>query len=189
MKRILMLLGVAFCLMNSAVAQEHLYFRGVPISGKMDDFVSKMKSLGFAVKQAGDDMVVMEGRFTGKDAELLIMATQRTKTVWKVSVDISDAISWGSLRNSYLDYKALYGQKYGKGSSSELFSEPYYEGDGYELQALRDGRCQYVTSFKTATGVITVKLTEEHALRLSYEDSVNSELMITEKETSVLDEI
>ena len=40
----------------------------------------------------------------------------------------------------------LFTKKYGEPKDHfEFFSSPYYEGDGYELQALRKEKCNYIS--------------------------------------------
>ena len=174
----------------SSFAQEHLDFRGVPIDGHLDDFVSKMETMGYTVKQREGEIVIMTGQFTNRDVELWIVSSSQTKTVWKVIIDFSKSSSWSSLESSYFEYKDLYIKKYGSTKNSyEFFSKPYYKGDGYELQALRKDKCTYATFFKTANGTSAVKLTKFENLQIGYEDKINADKSSQEKTASALDEI
>ena len=189
MKKFFTLLAVMF-LSYSLFAQEHLDFRGVPIDGQLTDFLSKMEAMGYSVASKDDNVVTMKGKFTNRDAELFIIATPVTKVVWKVIVDFDKATSWESLKSSYFEYKNLYITKYGKPKNDfEYFKKPYYEGDGYELQALRKEKCTYATYFETPNGYVAVKLTSFECLRIAYEDNINSELDTREKTSSALNEI
>lgn len=189
MKNILTLFAVMF-LSLSLAAQEHLDFRGIPINGHIDNFVTKMKSLGYTISSKDGDAVIMKGKFTNRDAELFILSTPKTKTVYKVFVDFDKETSWNSLKSSYYEYKELYIKKYGTTENSyEFFSDPYYEGDGYELQALNKEKCTYATFFKTPKGIVVVKLTKYECLRLGYEDKINVELKDQEQTASALNEI
>jgi len=189
MKKIFTLFAIMFFSL-SLLAQEHLDFRGVPIDGQLDDFVVKMESMGYTVKKRDGNIVIMEGQFTNRDAELWIVSSNQTKTVWKVIVDFSKSSSWSSLKNSYFEYKDLYIKKYGSNNKSyEFFSKPYYEGDGYELQALRKDKCTYATFFINENGTIAVKLTRFENLQIGYEDKINGDKSSKEKTSSALDEI
>ena len=185
----LVLLFTVMLMSTTSFAQEHLDFRGVPIDGHIDDFVSKMEGLGYTLEKKVDNAVIMEGRFTNKDVNVYILSTPQTNTVWKVAVYFDEATSWSSIKNSYREYKDLYKKKYGVGESYEFFSDPYYEGDGYELQALRKEKCNYVTYFEPATGYVTVKMSSSECIVIAYEDKVNTELKKKEQTSSALDEI
>lgn len=184
------LLFVALLMSTPFFAQEHLDFRGVPIDGKLADFVVKMEKLGYTVDKKIDNVVIMNGKFTNKPAEIYILATPQTKTVWKVAVHFDDAVSWSSLKSMYREYKELYTKKYGSPSNSfEFFKDPYYEGDGYELQALRKEKCTYVTYYEVEAGFLAIRMTSSGAVSLAYEDKENSDLDTNEKNSSALDEI
>ena len=186
----LALLFVAMLMSTTFFAQEHLDFRGVPIDGHIDDFIIKMTELGYTLDKKVDNAAIMTGKFTGKDIDLYILCSPKTKTVWKVAALFDKATSWSSLKSSYFEYKKLYTQKYGKPESSyEFFSDPYYEGDGYELQALRKEKCHYFTMYDLEGGVVVVQLTTTECLQLGYEDNINGELTKKERTSSALDEI
>lgn len=69
--------------------------------------------------------------------------------------------------------------KYGKTEKSvELFEEPYYEGDGYELQALRLGKLLYTSMFDAKNGDIT--------LQLIYVDGAHLVLVYTDEHNKAL---
>lgn len=188
MKKLVLLFAVML-MSTTFFAQEHLDFRGVPIDGHIDAFVSQMERLGYTVDKRIDNSAIMNGKFTGRDVELYIFSSPKTNTVWKV-VLYFDKGSWSSLKSSYFEYKGLYTQKYGKPTSSyEFFSDPYYEGDGYELQALRKEKCHYLSIYKLEIGSIAVQLSEYEQLKLVYEDNINCELKNIEQTSSALDEI
>ena len=172
------------------IAQNHMEFRGVPINGHRDSFVSEMKKLGYSEVYRNETGIAMKGQFTNKDADIIILASAKTKTVWKVAAQIDEDASWSKLKSDYFYYVELYTSKYGQPSDHfEFFSSPYYEGDGYELQALRKDKCTYSTFFTTNSGTIMVKITNSGRLSLEYEDKINSNQDSKEKERSVLDDI
>ena len=185
----LALLFVAMLMSTTFFAQEHLDFRGVPLDGHIDDFVTKMEKLGYRLDEKTDNIATMSGKFTSRDVELYVFSSPKTKTVCKV-VMYFNKDSWSSLKSDYFEYKRLYTQKYGKPSSSyEFFSDPYYEGDGYELQALRKEKCHYLSIYKLETGSIAVQISEYEQLKLVYEDGINIDLNKKERTSSALDEI
>lgn len=65
----------------------------------------------------------------------------------------------------------------------------YYEGDGYELQALKNDKCTYSTYFKTEKGTLNVAITSSGNLSLGYEDKINTEIQTEEKNNADLNDI
>ena len=172
------------------MAQEHLEFKGVPMNGTTSNFVSKLKGKGFTqVYDSGFDYV-LEGRFTEKPVTVYVLGSVKTGTVWKVAVRFEKETSWYSIKSQYNKYVEIFKQKYGVPADHfEFFSKPYYEGDGYEMQALRNEKCTYSTFFETTKGAITVSISKSECLELRYEDSVNAQISKDEKENSILDDI
>ena len=60
--------------------------------------------------------------------------------------------------------------------------DPYYEGDGSELTALYSDHCTWMSIFKTAKGTISVSMTSESKVLITYQDKINQE--IREQEAS-----
>ncbi len=184
------LLVLLFALQMPLCAQQHLDFRGVPICGHIDNFVAKMKELGYTYVEKDGKLALMKGQFANRDVDLVIVSSPKTKQVWKVAVFFPEQVSWSSLKSLYFEYKDLYKIKYGSPKNEfEFFSSPYYEGDGYELQALRNEKCTYFTYFERSNGLIAIQLTGSVRLSISYEDSANAELKESERTSSALNDI
>lgn len=188
MKKILFLL---FLLPAICFGQERMEFRGISFNCSISEFVSKLKSLGYKSVETDDNLVVMNGKFTGKDCDLYISSTPKTKKVCKVMVYFDKENDWDKLKGRYEEYRDLYKKKYGESrcSSYEFFKKPYYEGDGYELQALELDKCVYSSFFDTPAGYIVVKMFSGACINIGYEDKINIELRETEKESEALNEI
>ena len=168
----------------------HLEFKGIPINGRIDDFVNKLEVQGFKITEKLDGIVMMDGQFTGKDATICIVSTRKSKTVWKVVVKFSEKSSWSSLKSDYKYYKEMFVKKYGNPTNNyEFFSKPYYEGDGYELSALRNEKCHYISAFETKNGVVYLEISKFKKIEINYEDKANSNIMDREKEETVIDDI
>lgn len=175
-----------------AYSQEHLTFQGIPIEGSLDSMITKLKAKGFKLDQVVEehDAAIMTGNFTGKEANLYIFATPKTKVVWKIAATFEKKDSWYSLKSQYNEYKQAYTDKYGKPESHyEFFSDPYYEGDGYELQALRLEKCHYLSVWELNTGMIGINLQSGGNLSIGYEDNINTALQNKEEKSSVMDDI
>ena len=165
-------------------------FKGIPINGTLSSFVQKMKSKGYKSIYSQDNAVIMVGEFIGKKANIGILASTKSKIVWKVAVNLDEEISWSSLKSEYFKIKESYIKKYGRPLRSfEKFYDPYYEGDGYELQALKMEKCTYITYFDTPTGMISVGMDSSGCISIMYEDGINVKIASKEKENAVMNEI
>ena len=186
-------LAFLFVLANLSFAQTgHLSFKGIPIDGHITSFVSKMEASGFEKKAINDNgnCAIMTGIFAGKSCSIVVLATQKTCTVSKVIAITSEYVSWTSLKFDYESFKDLYVTKYGNPLKKyEFFGDPYYEGDGYELQALRKDKCFYASFFETENGNIAIMLSSDAKIKFVYEDKQNMEILVKEKKNKVLDEI
>lgn len=171
-------------------SQEHLKFSGIFIDGNVEVFVRKLENKGYKFVDYINTVAVLEGKFTGKDANIFVLSSPKTKTVWKVAVEFDESNSWNYLKFQYEDYKEAYTQKYGEPSSvHESFYEPYYEGDGLEIQALKLERCHYASYYYLDNGIIYVGLTEFCTLNLEYEDKINLKVMEKESRSSITEDI
>ncbi len=178
---------ISTCILSQ---EKHLEFRGIPLDGSLSSFEEKMDSIGYDIILIQDHAVVMEGEFIGKKANLFIFSSPITDNVWKVVVSFGKEISWSSLKYEYRKIKDLYTQKYGKSSHSfEFFTNPYYEGDGYELQALRNEKCTYVAYFELVEGTIAVRMNSEGSIGIVYEDGINVDKAKKERENNIMNEI
>ena len=153
-------------------------------------FISKLNAIGYTTAAVEDNAVVLKGDFAGKtDCSILVLGTAITKQVWKVCVIFPEKTSWGSLKNEYKALVESYTAKYGTPQSYAFFSKPYYEGDGYELQAVKLNKCTYSSFYKVLTGDIAVSIDDSCSVMVVYEDGINSDVWSTEKENVVSNDI
>lgn len=189
MKKFFLIL--VFLMFNlSTYAQSHIEFKGIPLTGHIDGFMQKMQNKGFGLVCEYDKSVVWyKGKFAGfAEADIYVATTPATQTVYHVSV-LSEQKSWHDLKELYFEYKDLFKKKYGDPvSEKEIFIAPYYEGDGYELKALRENKCEYYSKYKLNGGTVTVLLTFNVGMtvfQISYNDSIGIELLEMEKMSDI----
>lgn len=157
--------------------QSHLTFLGVEIDGSMTSFVEKMKAKGFTpIGGVIDNMIGMKGTFTNKPILLNIARTPGTRKVYRIGVFYKKNNSWYSLKSDYDKLKDAYKKRYIVEEEHRFFLDPYYEGDGYEMQALKLGKCDYSALFKTGFGSIILGIGESEQIIILYRDSINSAL-------------
>lgn len=195
MKRIITIIALLLtsCLLLNG--QEHLKFKNIPIDGTVTSFISKLKAAG--LKHYSDTGIneVLDGTFAGmNNCKVIFASSDKTKTVFRVAVITENEVSWRSLKNTYNTVKETYNNKYGEGRSYEFFEDPYYEGDGFEFQALRRDKCTYATFYTTPEGNISIQMkgsstSSEGYLLITYEDDKNFDKAKEEREATVIDDI
>lgn len=171
-------------------SQEHLKFKGVPIDGSLESFTDSMKNVGYDFLKAGDGYCEYKGDFIGNDATISAHVSTTLHSVYQVLVTFGEKESWTSLLTMYNKVKDLYVKKYGEPVKNvHHFTKPYYEGDGYELSALRKGKCIYGCSWKVELGQIVLVMSPPACVVLAYVDGYNAIMESLESEKSNLEEI
>jgi len=190
MKSIKSLLLILFCIFSSILfSQEHIKFKGIPLTGNVNSFSQELVKLGFVIVESNGNIITMEGEFINKKCEVLVVGSKTTNIIWKVIAYLPEETNWYSLKNNYLEIKNQFQQKYGDGRSYEFFSKPYEEGDGYEMQALGLEKCRYITFFETELGTISVDVSKYKQISIGYEDKINLEIKKNEAESIINNDI
>lgn len=172
-------------------AQEHLTFKGIPIYGDLDIFVTLLEMKGyFNLKESPTpNSATLIGEFTNRNAVILVLGNNK-KDVWKVSVMFDGVDKWSVLEQTYQTYKNMYIEKYGKPSKViEKFNEYTVRGNNMEIFALQQGTCKYQTLFTLKEGAISISLiprgSQKGAILIQYEDLIGS----NETRKSAIDDI
>lgn len=178
-------------------AEGHITFKGIEIDGSLLEFTQKLEEKGFTKVYTADDQsgCVLKGSFAGfDDCDVAVISTKNENIVWKVVVYLPDQTSWYALKSRYNDYKSSLIDKYGSPSNDfHFFSKPYYEGDGYELQALQNNKCHYAVYFQTTEGVICAEIGSagygKGNIQIKYEDAINSNLNSSNKKNAMIEDL
>jgi hypothetical protein len=80
----LMLLMLSVPMLRSQSSEEHLKFKGIPITGSKENFVKQLKKQGFKNKYLSDDFLI--GEFVGEECTLSFNTTPNSKILYKVTV-------------------------------------------------------------------------------------------------------
>jgi len=190
MKKILYIILLLLFSFSTFAQSEHLKFRDIELNGSITDFIQKLEKLGYSVKTNLNDIYLLEGDFIGKTCEVIVVSSKKTKTVWKVKVNLPEGKSWYSLKSEYNSVKEQLTKKYGKPKDTyEFFSKPYYEGDGYELQALKKDKCTYYSYWEFENGIISLDMSTDCNLSINYEDKINVAIKKKEKDEQIQDDL
>lgn len=169
---------------DSSNISKHLIFKGVPIDGTLDNYVSKMKKNGFTHLGTEDGTAVLKGEFAGyKDCTVGVSTLKQKDLVHKIAVIFPEHTMWSTLYGNYFDLKEMLTEKYGKPSdvieNFDGYSEP--RDDNSRMHSVKFDRCKYYTVYKSENG--TIELSIEHDddmhcfVRLVYFDNINSEIV------------
>ncbi len=182
MKKIIITLTVLFAAIN-IMAQEHLSFKGIPIEGSMTEFCQKLRAKGFISIGQENNITLFSGDFTGREATVVVTATDDGKNVFAVVVLFDPSEEWNTLVNTYDYYKDLYTRKYGKPRLSKE-KNPAHSNSNISLMAeVHQGTVVYGSVWEVTGGDIQLSIEKssgvyEGMVMIRYRDSQNVEAKI-----------
>lgn len=158
MKKILFALLVLFCAIPS-FAQNSLTFKGIPVEGRAERFVARLKAQGCILIRRSFNEYTLAGSFTSFKNCMIIVSASDDRKVASVSVLLPEQETWSGIERQYFLYKDSYIAKYGNPvMSCEDFET---ESDGIELRLLNSGKCHYATLFELkGKGRIAISIVE-----------------------------
>lgn len=163
---------------------EHLSFKGVPIDGTLNEYVSKMEKSGFTLIGTEDCVAMLKGDFAAYKGCIIGVATLKQKDlVSTITVIFPKNDTWSSLSSNYYNLKELLTEKYGKPSEIveefDTYSKP--DGDDGRMHAVKMDNCKYYTTYELENGSIQLSIDHESVMscfvRLTYYDKTNREII------------
>lgn len=187
MKKIIATFLFLMVLISSSFAQssEHLKFKGVPIDGTLNEYVSKMKQAGFVLEGTEDGVAMLSGEFAGySDCIVGVKTLQKLNLVHEIVVLFPSQDKWAGLSYDYKRLKTMLTKKYGEPDKCmEKFNAPSYmiEDDNDKMYQVKMNNCKYHSIFNTDNGSITLMISNEGydnscRVKLFYGDKINSEI-------------
>ena len=167
---------------NNTDTTEHMTFKGVPIDGTLNEYVSKMKQSGFTLIGTEDGVAMLKGDFAAYKGCIIGVATLKGKDlVSKITVIFPEQETWSSLSSNYYNLKELLTEKYGEPTEIvekfDTYSEP--DDDGDRMYAVKMDNCKYYTTYELENGSIQISIDHQSVMscfvRLAYFDKINSE--------------
>ncbi len=167
---------------NKSDTSKHLSFKGVPIDGSLNEYVSKMKQNGFTHTRTENGVAMLKGDFASYKSCIVGVATIKGKDlVSKITVIFPEQKSWSLLSSNYFNLKELLTEKYGQPSESvEKFSSYEPEDDGSKMTQVHLDACKYITTYETEKGSIQLSIKGDISsafVILSYFDKINSDII------------
>ena len=186
MKRLLTIVAFIFSFMfvMAQTPNNHLTFKGIPITGTLENFAQELEEKGFKKISSDKKGVGFEGEFAGySGCNIYVNKVPNRNIVYNVNVCLPDESSWVNLAVEYNKFKYMLTNKYGEPiSCSETFKEgaPTFS-DAAKMRSLKEGNCYYGTIWEVDNGTITVQIssiseTDGGYIRLGYYDEINRAL-------------
>jgi hypothetical protein len=181
---ITLFLSLAVCMsfaQTKTDSSKHLTFKGVPLDGTLDQYVSKMKQNGFKHLSTEDGVAALQGDFAGyKDCYVGVSTLKQKDLVHKIGVLFPENDTWSTLSGNYFDLKQMLTEKYGKPSDVvekfDSYSQP--KDDELKMHEVRLDGCKYYSIWETDKGQIQLsidhKSTRSCFVKLAYFDKINS---------------
>ena len=182
--KILTLILSLTTMLTFAQTSEHLSFKGVPIDGTLNVYVSKMEKGGFTLIGTEDGVAMLKGDFAAyKDCIIGVATLKQKDLVSKITVIFSESGTWSSLSANYFNIKELLTEKYAEPTviveKFDNYSEP--KDDNSKMHEVRMNRCKYYTTFELENGSIQLSIENDGFsttfVMLSYFDKINSEII------------
>lgn len=191
MKKVLFTILFTICSLFVVCAQtEHLTFKGIQITGSEADITRQLKAIGFTESPLNS---VLRGEFSNELCDIYILSTQTSKTVYSISAAFPECNYWTVLRNSYFNFKNNLTEKYGEPYRHiEKFEDPYYNGDGYEISAIRNHKCKYISIWQTNKGNIILRISyidSKTRIIIAYIDKVGKEINDFEEHQTIQNDL
>lgn len=175
------LLCFVFCVVSLlAMADDHLSFKGIPMSESLDSFCQKLVGMGFVEIEKQQSFAWLSGVFTGQEATVAVGADSSGRNIEGVLVGFNPSKEWLSLASTYDHYKDLYSQKYGMPTSSKEKNPSTSKSNISLMYELLQGRVEYKSIWKMKEGIIILSIDKfgdsEGVVSILYSDNQNAEI-------------
>jgi hypothetical protein len=171
---------ITFAQINSDTSK-HLTFKGVPLDGTLDQYVSKMQKGGFKHLSTKNGTAMLQGDFAGyKDCYVGVSTLKQKDLVHKIVVLFREKDTWSTLSGNYFDLKLMLTEKYGKPTDivEKFDSDSQPEDDGAKMYEVQFDRCKYHSFWETDRGEIQLSIDHNSVIscfvKLAYFDNLNS---------------
>ena len=186
MKRILTIAVFIFSFMfvMAQTPNNHLTFKGIPITGTLENFARELGAKGFENIYSDKSCVGFKGEFAGySGCNIYVFKVPNRNIVYRVGVCLPEKSSWERLEEEYNKFKGMLTSKYGEPA---LHSEIFKEGaltfnDAAKMSSLKAGNCDYWAEWVADNGDIKMQIfsipdTYDGYICLTYFDKINDAL-------------
>ncbi len=179
------LLAVFFFFCFSGFSQDHLKFKGIPINGTIANFVNELSKQDYIITNTAIDSITLKGTFVGELSRIVVEAGRAGNLLYKVTVYLPPRDNWMSLTKRYDEILKEMTIKYRKSTPFYYFFEPYYNGDGKEMEALSRGKITFTDFWTNNSGGEILSIIESKEISIEYEDDLNRKIIETDKKNII----
>lgn len=170
-------------------SKTHIRFMGIELNDAVDLVILDLRKKGFETIDFRKNGYVMSGKFMDRKAIVTLHSTPETNNIYMVNIVFDEENSWYSLKSEFLNIVKSYRAKYKCIDSGRTFLEPYYEGDGFELQGVAKDKCCFFDKYEAEGGTIYVEISDMRRIFIKYIDTFNSKRNERETINKNLEEI
>jgi hypothetical protein len=166
------------CSTNSLIAQK---FNGVELNQNAQVVINSFIAKGWVQSNKTKDYTTLKGKIANEEVLLTIYPTITSRKCRKIMALYTSPDSWDEAVSLYEQKCEIITNKYGSPVFiNETFYDPYYLGDGYEIQALGNDKCEYLRIWEKIVGypnvTIGVEIGNAGMVMVAYEINTNMEL-------------
>lgn len=175
MQKILFLIFLLF----STIIQAQM-FDGVKIDGPLKSKIFQFREKGYTLVELFPEGrgASFRGNISGRPVEVLIFTTEKTKVVFKAIVYLPKHQNWEDIKYDYSKFVDIFTQKMGEPDNQfSFFRDPYFEGDGFEMQAVALEKVEYSSFWMNRNNTtIALSISKFKQVEIVYENDRNMEL-------------
>lgn len=146
-----------------------ILFASVPWGADERTVIRLIEAAGYKYRQKdADGDLEFSGRVMDHSTKIFAFMSRVNGRVTSIQVNIGTPDE--KARDTFQRIRDSLIEKYGSPSDDyAFFQRPYFEGDGYELQAIRLGKGHFASFWKSAQSSLMIRITEKLAVRILYE--------------------
>lgn len=142
-----------------AQTQQHLTFKGVPMTGTLQEFTDAMVKTGLVFLGSEKGLSALAGDFAGFSGCIIGVETlPGFDVVNKITVLLPEKEEWSDLYKDYDKLKAMLTAKYGNPSYKAEKFDDLSDYDYQKMMLLSTGDCEWRTLFSPDLGDIELKI-------------------------------
>ena len=176
MKKLLLSLALILALAMPAAA-EHARFLGIEIDGSQEQFKQQLLRVGgirCIESRCDDDGYVYSGSYAGYD-NCAFYVLEGAGKVFAVVVYLPEASSWRQIKRQFTQMCNEYASNsnFNRTSYSTSFESPYAEGDGDEMLAVANQKCNYKAAYSSTLSTVIISISKYKQVKILISDKDN----------------
>lgn len=170
-------IGLIMLIMASSIlechAQAHLTFMGIPITGKREAMLSKLRAKGFTEKTQENEVAVeLKGRYLNRPVYLRVYNSNVSQTVYLIDVFFPTGKFW-DIYDQYIYYRKRFTRIYGK--PTDIIDDDLEEMEDADFEDPIFG-----TYYESSKGLVSIDIAKNR-IEISFQDKRNAQIMRREK--------